>query len=130
MLDYEEALQIERDLPPGPYQINCQLQAPLSRSELAGLREKMEDSGVLLTSLTQKGSVLIVKAVKPGPVGEGISFIPVFVAAIAILGGLAITFYSIMTLPRIIDALIPVTCICIVGWVLATTAPVIAARRK
>lgn len=124
--NFNEALALEENLPPGPYEIKALLQAPLSPQEINELRAQLINAGVSLTSLSQNGPFLFIKAVKPEPV-EGIAILP-FVAAIAIVGGLAITAYSIHELPRIIDAFVPLTLIIMLGIVVIKAAPAIARR--
>lgn len=126
--EYNDALAIEESLDPGPYVIKCQLEAPLSAGELALIKERLVDSGVILNSISQKGSVLTLNLIKPEPIDEGIAIFP-FIAAIAILATLVIGIYSIYALPRILSALVPLTVILVGGYVIARTAPAALARR-
>jgi len=122
-LDYSEALATENNLPPGPYEIRCFLEYPLTRAEIRELELSLIEAGVDLISISQRGTMLLIRAVKPAEPPEGISFLPAliatpFVAAIGILGGLAITAYIIHELPRVLDAMIPITVILVVGYVI------------
>lgn len=123
-LSYVEALTAENNLPPGPYEIKGFLEAPLSRSEIGMLKARLIDSGVNLISVSQSGSVLRIKAIKPGVTRDGISFLPAlaitpFIAAVAIISGLAITAYVIHELPRVLDAMVPIAVIITIGFVLS-----------
>lgn len=124
-LDYSEALTAENNLPPGPYELKCYLQAPLTKDEIAILREDIVNSGINLISIKQSGAILSIRAVKEAAVATdgGISFLPAlvltpFVAAVALLAGLAILAYTVHELPRVLDAAVPVIVISIIGLVL------------
>jgi len=127
-LGYDDALALENTMPPGPYEIRCFLQAPLSQYEIQEIRSRLKESGVILTKISQNGSILSVKALKPEPIQGGIAILP-FVAAIGILGGLAISAYAIFALPKIIDAMVPITLIIVLGYVVAKTTPVVFSRK-
>lgn len=119
-MDYTEALAMENSLPPGPYEVRAFLDSPLTGEELSQLRNSMNEAGVDLINISQNGNILSIRAYKPEP-PEGISFvftIPIFVATIGLLGGLAITFYTVAMLPRILDAVIPLTVISFGGLIL------------
>lgn len=124
-MNLEEAIAAEEAMPPGPYQVQAYLLAPLSREDLGELKLRLIESGVILKGLYQKGSVLTVKVVNPEPIEDGIAvfwLIPVAGILATTVGGWFVTKYFVDKteegLSKIAAVIIPASLILAGGLVL------------
>lgn len=109
-IDTNEAIAIEKSLPPGNYMVTMQTEEPLSRDIIIKMQSEMQSHGInLLCDISQTGTypnVVGISYSKPAGIGN-----PIAVAVISIIVPVAIigtVIWGINRIEKITTSILPI----------------------